>query len=67
MRVKRKIKIYKSLDIILLCLKLKRNIIFFQPSASNATKITQIGLEMNKVYPLEVKGVNVWFKHIRTN
>ncbi len=35
------------------------------PNASKATKIIQIGFELNKICSYEVKGVIVWFKLIK--
>ncbi len=50
---------------LLCCLQNFKRFCSPPPSISKATKIAKICLIMSKICPLEVKGINVWFKLIR--
>ncbi len=66
MSLKKWIKIHKNLDIALLFFELKE--VCKSPlNATKATRITKIDFKMSKIYHLEVKGVNVWFRHTITS
>jgi hypothetical protein len=66
MKVKKWIKTHKNLDIALIFLEFKE--ICKSPlNATKATKIMKIDFKMSKICLLEVKGVNVWFRHTITS